>query len=326
MWRAALIGCGSLGETHAEMVEQIDGIEMVAFCDVVEERSEEYCERFGGEYATTEVDEVVHDDSVDAVYICTLHDTHADFSIRAVENGKHVMVEKPLALTVEECLDVGRAVEENDVILMAAFKMRYYAMIEKVRELIPDPLVVSMQMMDNRWPDDLWANDPVKGGGNVLSQGVHSCDLLRYVAGSDPVSVAASGDNYYQAEDVIDNMAAVYQFEDGTTGNLLQGDCNCPPETSKIFLQAFAENRSATVSDRLCSLTYKEAGSDPVTYTGEETGFLEENRAFVDALDAGDPAPIDHYDGLYATLMILRGFDAIKTNEVQQFDLEGAVS
>jgi predicted dehydrogenase len=319
--RAALIGCGGLGKVHAQMVSQLDGLDMVAFCDVDLARAQNYCQEFAstksGAYATSDVQRVLSDDSIQVVYICTHHDTHADYAIRAAEAGKHILVEKPLALNVDECVAIGRAVEKYGVTLMTAFKMRYFDMIRKAKELIPQPLVVTMQMMDNRWPNEIWANDPVKGGGNVLSQGVHSSDILRYVAGSDPLTVYAVGQNYYQKTGVIDNMAAVYRFANGATGNLVQGDSNCPPLVSKFFMQIFAEDRSITLSDRLTTLVYQEKGKEAVTYKGSETGFLEENRDFIRALQTGSPAPIDHRDGLLATLMILQGFQSIATGEPQ---------
>jgi predicted dehydrogenase len=315
--RAALIGCGGLGKVHAQMVQQLDGMQMVAFCDIDGARAQDYCQEFSGDYATTDVQQLLDDESIQVVYICTHHDTHADYCIRAAAAGKQIMVEKPLALTTQECIAIGEAVQRHGVTLMTAFKMRYYDMIRKVKELIPSPLVVSMQMMDNRWPNEMWANDPIKGGGNVLSQGVHSCDILRYVAGSDPLSVYATGQNYYQQTGVIDNMAAVYRFANGATGNLLQGDCHSPSLTSKFFMQVFAENCSATLSDRLTTLIYQERGKEPVVYKGSESGFLEENRDFIRALQSGTPAPIDHRDGLLATLMILQGFQSIATGEPQ---------
>lgn len=315
--QAALIGCGGLGRVHAQMVQQLDGMQMTAFCDVDAARAAQFRDEFGGEYATDDPARIFDDPTVAAVYICTHHDTHADYCIRAARAGKHIMVEKPLALTSAECVEIGRAVEANGVKLMTAFKMRYFDMLQKVKELIPQPLMVTMQGMDNRWPDDMWANDPVKGGGNVLSQGVHSADILRYVAGSDPVSVYAVGQNYYQPTGVIDNMSAVFRFANGVTGNLVQGDAHCPSLVSKFFMQVYAKDCSATLTDRLTTLTYQERGSEPVVYKGSETGFLEENRDFIRALQQNEPAPIDHRDGLLATLMILQGFRSIETGEPQ---------
>ena len=320
MIRAALIGCGSFGGVHSENIGLIDGIEMVAFCDVVEERAREFRSEYDGEYSTADPGRIYEDDSIDAVYVCTRHDSHAEHCIRAAENGKHVMVEKPLALTSEDCLSVYEAVEANDITLMTAFKMRFFELIQKAKELLPDPIIVTMQMMDNRWPADSWANDQVAGGGNVISQGVHSTDVIRYVAGSDPVCVSAEGGNYYQETGVIDNMVAVYRFEDGTIGNLVQGDANCPTYTSKFFLQAFDENRSVTLTDRFCKLVYEENGETKV-YRGEETGPFEENRAFRDAIKNGDSAPVDHVDGFFATAMILNGFEAIESGQTTAIQL-----
>jgi len=314
-FRGGLVGCGSIGKVFAEAVGEIEGMDMVAFCSRTKAKADRYCETYHGEYSTTNAQDIIDDPSIDAVYITTWHDSHADLCIRAARAGKHILVEKPLALTVEECQTIGRAVEESGIKLMVAFKMRYYDMILKAKELIPNPVMVTMQMMDNRWPDDFWASDPITGGGNVLSQGCHSCDILRFVAGRDPVEVYAAGKNYYTSTGVIDNLSATFRFEGGIAGNWVQGDANCPPLTSKFYLQLFAENKSVTLSDRLCTLTYNEAGQEPQIYQGTETGFVEENRAFVDCLTNDTRPPIDHIDGLMATLMVLQAFNSLKTGQ-----------
>ncbi len=311
--RGGLIGCGNIGKVFADAVSELDGMDLVAFCNRTKEKADKFCEIYHGEYSTSDAQDIIGDPSIDAVYIATWHDSHADLCIRAAQAGKHILVEKPLALTVEECLAVGKAVEESGVKLMVAFKMRYYDMILKAKELIPEPLMVAMQMMDNRWPDDLWANDPIDGGGNVLSQGCHSCDILRFVASSDPIEVYAAGDNYYTTTGVVDNLCATFRFENGVAGSWVQGDANCPPLTSKFYLQMFAENKSVTLGDRLCTLTYNEAGKDPQVFKGTETGFVEENRAFVDCLIHDTRPPIDHIDGLMATLMVLQAFNSLKS-------------
>jgi predicted dehydrogenase len=316
-WRAGLLGCGAMGRVHTACLAELEGMAMVAFCDVVGERAEALCREAGGEYATTEAERVLEDPSLDLVYICTQHDTHAAYCMAAARAGKHMLCEKPLALTVEACQAIGRAVEETGVWLMTGFKLRYYALVQQVRALVPHPLLVTMQMMDNRWPADHWANDPVQGGGNVLSQGVHSCDLLRYLAGGEPRVVYGAGGNYYQPSGVVDNLAAVYRFENGTVGSLVQGDAACPSLVSKFYLQLFGEDRSATLSNRLCTLTYQETGRPAVVYQGQESGFLEENRAFRDALNRGEGMPIDHRDGLMATLMVLQAFRSLETGQPQ---------
>ena len=313
--KAGLIGCGGLGRVHTDCLSKIDEMKMVAFCDVDVRRAERLYGEFGGAYWTSEVDRLLEDDALDAIYVCTQHDSHADLCVRALEAGKHVMVEKPLALNVQDCLRVGEAVKRTGKKLMTAFKMRYYEMLLKAKEFIPEPIVVTMQMMDNRWTNHPWANDPVKGGGNVLSQGCHSCDILRFVAGQDPIEVYAAGGNYYTDTGVVDNLTAVFRFKGGIAGSWVQGDCNCPPLVSKFYMQIFADGKSATLSDRLCTLTYSEAGKEPQVFKGIETGFLEENRAFARCIERDEPPPIDHVDGLYATLMPLQAFESLRSGK-----------
>lgn len=326
--KAGIIGCGNLGKTHAACMAEIEGLTPSAYCDVFEPNAQALLERFGGDYATTDADRLFGDPSLDAIYVATQHDTHAEYCIRALEAGKHVLVEKPLAMTAEDCIRIGEAVVRSGKKLFTAFKMRYYELLLKAKELIPQPVIVTMQMMDNRWGDALWANDPVKGGGNVLSQGCHSADILRYMAGGNPVEVYAAGGNYYQRTGIVDNMTAVFRFDNGTAGSLVQGDCGCPPLTSKFFMQLFAENKSITLSDRLTTLAYTETGKETQLFKGTESGFLEENKAFLRCLQDDAPAPIDHVDGLYATLMVLQAFESLRSGKPEpiQAVVERAVS
>lgn len=313
--KAGIIGCGNIGKIHAECIQQIEGIKTTAYCDVYEQNAQKLLQQFGGVYATDDADALFNDISLDIIYVTTHNDTHAEYCIRALETGKHVLVEKPLALNVNECIRVCMSVKQTGKKLMTAFKMRYYDMLIKAKELIPNPILVTMQMMDDRWPDAIWANDPIQGGGNVISQGCHSTDILRFLAGSNPIDVFAAGGNYYQASGVIDNILAVYRFENGAAGNLIQGDCSCSPVVSKFFMQLFSENKSVTLDNRLTTLTYKETGKEPQIFHGTETGFLEENKAFVNCILEDTSPPIDHIDGLYSTLMVLQAMESVKSGK-----------
>lgn len=304
--QAAIVGCGNLGRTHAQHISAVPGLTAKAFCDINLDNAKQLSDEYGGRYATDRVADVLADDSIEAVYVATQHDSHTDICVQALAAGKHVMVEKPLAMTVADCLRIKEAAEQASSILMVAFKLRYFDMVLKARELIPQPLMVSMQLMDNRWGDDIWPNDPVRGGGNVLGQGCHATDLLRFLAQRDPIEVFASGANYYQPSGVIDNLAAVFRFPDEISGAWIQGDADTPPHTSKFFAQLFDEGRSVTLSDRLTTLTYHVLGEDPVVYRGTESGFREESVDFVRAIREEVAAPIDVNDGLFSTVMALQ--------------------
>ncbi|HOQ28449.1 MAG TPA: Gfo/Idh/MocA family oxidoreductase, partial [Armatimonadota bacterium] len=98
MINLGLIGCGALGKIHAQCIAQIPEARFVAYVDKVEDAAEAALKQFGGDYATTDVETLLCDDSVDAVYICTRHDSHASLAIAAARAGKHILIEKPLAL------------------------------------------------------------------------------------------------------------------------------------------------------------------------------------------------------------------------------------
>lgn len=316
-WQAALIGCGDIGTEHAEAAAGIDDLEFVTYCDLDLDRARSFLARFGGRSATDDVQEVLDDAEVDIVYVCTQHDSHVELCVAAAAAGKHILAEKPLALTVEGCLEIARAVEEAGVTLMTGFKLRFYELVRQARELMPEPLLVSMQMMYDRGEDDRWVQDPVKGGGGVLSAGVHAVDLLRHVSGGEPTSVMAAGRNYYHRNGLIDNIAAVYTYDNGVTGNLVYGDCCTPPGVSTFHLQLFAERQSIVLSDRLTHLAHREMGREVVIRRGSETGVRDESAAFVAALDAGTRAPVDQWDGTLATHMILQAVESARTGTVQ---------
>jgi predicted dehydrogenase len=312
--RAAIIGCGNLGRTHAKCLAEIDGIESVAYCDVVEAAAQGALDEFGGDYATCDVARVINDESVHAVYVATRHDSHADLCVAALEAGKHVFVEKPLAMSVEDCLRIGAAEAASGGKLMVGFKMRYYDMVLKARELMPRPDLVTMQIMDSPWAPDGWVNDPVAGGGNVLAQGCHATDLIRFLAGADPQTVYAVGGNVHQKTGVVDTVAAAIRFVGGSSGNWVEGDLSTPPLVSKFFAQMFCQGESITLSDRLTTLTHR-AGGETTVFTGSETGFIEENVAFVRAIREDARPEIGVEDGLYATLTILQAIESLSSGQ-----------
>ena len=317
--RLGMVGCGHLGRVHCECIAQIEKARCVAYCDVAESAAAELCNEFGGSYATTEAERVFGDDGIDAVYICTRHDSHAQLSIDAARAGKHILIEKPLALTLEECVAVGDAVREAGVYLMPAFKLRYYPLVQRAHAFIPEPQVVVGQVMDNRWGDDVWAQDPVQGGGNVFSQGCHATDLLRYFAGCEPTRMwAAGGALTHPGHPCIDQCVASIAFENGHVGSWIQGDAALPPFTSKFYFELFGAGRSVQLHDRFKKATFSDGEKTWTEEREEEEGFLLENREFISALLEGRPPELTAEDGLLSTRMVLAADRAIRTGEVQE--------
>ena len=179
--------------------------------------------RFGFASAGNDVEVLLQDPSVQAVVIATRHDTHADLAIRALEAGKHVFLEKPLATTpaqlarLEECL--GR---HPDQVLMVGFNRRYAPMSLAIREALEGrvaPLLVTAMVNAGEIPGGHWTHDGQEGGGRILGEACHFVDLLRHWVGS-PISALdlRRARNAATGKEIEDIAILTISFQDGSLG------------------------------------------------------------------------------------------------------------
>ncbi len=303
-----------MGELHARCLRDIEEVALASFCDVEESRAQQLKEQFNGGDTTVEAGQVFRDDAIDVVYICTHHDSHAGLAIEAIEQGKHVFMEKPLALNIEDAMTIGTALKRKTVSFMVGFKLRFNPSVEKTRAFIRKPVLSIGQVTDVRWPDSFWGNDPEKGGGNVLSQGCHAMDLLRFVHRSEPVRVYAEGGNFgHPRFDIIDNMVATISFADGAVSTVAVGDSGKTSVVSKFSFQFMDGSKSAHLYNRLKSVAFSDGSRETRYHCREELGLVNMNKVFVNTLLRNDAPPVTFYDGLQATRMMIAAFESLKT-------------
>lgn len=318
MPRIAIIGCGLIGETHARALSAL-GAPPVLFCDSAIERASELAGEFGGR-AMSDAERAVTDPGVDAVFICTYHDTHARLATLAAKAGKAIFLEKPMAITKADCDAIAQAVANAAVLCMSGFKLHYYSLASKAKELIGRPIALTAQVIDLRWPDGHWANDPITGGGNVLSQGCHAVELLSYLAAAKPMRIYAEGGNlHHPSLDIIDTMAATISYDSGAVATLFVGDVGEAPHDGKFSFQAMDGEKSVHLYERLTSLSYFD-GEREHLYRGDEDGFLNEDREFLAALAAGRQPETNEQDGARATYILLAGIESIRTHQPQSLE------
>ena len=121
----ALIGCGGIGNYHSQWAVATPDIDVRAFCDINQEAASRYYEQFEGGYYTTDPARIFADDDVEIVTIATTHGTHAELAIAAFEAGKHVYLEKPMAMTTADCLRIYAAMQAAGKKLMINFSIRF---------------------------------------------------------------------------------------------------------------------------------------------------------------------------------------------------------
>ncbi|MCB9853097.1 MAG: bi-domain-containing oxidoreductase [Phycisphaerales bacterium] len=199
--------------------------------------------KFGFQQTTTDYREILSDESIDTVVITTRHSSHARFVCEALDAGKHVFVEKPLALNPDELDRVMTAAGGNsDRQLLVGFNRRFSPHATKMASLLAarsEPLTMIMTVNAGFIPPDHWTQDPQVGGGRIIGEGCHWIDLLAYLANSPVVRVSASNVDQWKGVGRSDDKTTItLTFADGSMGTLhylANGHKSFPKERLEVF-------------------------------------------------------------------------------------------
>jgi predicted dehydrogenase/threonine dehydrogenase-like Zn-dependent dehydrogenase len=293
------IGAGNYASSM--LLPHLGRLSTVRLCHVATTRSLSAVNaqrRFGFTTASTAADAVLSDDSLDAIFIVTRHHTHADLVCRALETGKAVFVEKPLALTGSELQRILEVVAStgNDR-LMVGFNRRFAPMLIRLKSLFEQPgagSVMHYLVNAGTLDADSWYRNQELAGSRFAGEGGHFIDALSWWAGSLPAHVyAAPGPE-------PDDVQATIRFQDGSTGTITYatgGNARYPKET----LEAAGGGRSARLSNfRRATVWSGRQRTSLRSRGGQDKGQRAEIASFVEAVRTGAPMPIS-LDSLVAT-------------------------
>jgi len=199
--------------------------------------------KFGFRHTTTDTDALIQNPEINTVVITTRHNSHARWTIAALKAGKHVFVEKPLALTADELNDVRTVAEAApQQQLMVGFNRRFAPHVVKMKSLLAgrsEPLCMVMTVNAGFIPPDHWTHDPAVGGGRIIGEGCHWIDLLAFLANADVTAVQAMQvDNWTGQGGPDDKMTITLAFADGSIGTihyLANGHKSFPKERLEVF-------------------------------------------------------------------------------------------
>ena len=191
---------------------------------------------------TTDTDTLFADNDTDAVVITTRHNSHSDFVLQAIDAGKHVFVEKPLCLTIEELSKIEAAARSHsDICLMVGFNRRFAPTTVKAKSLldtVSEPKFFQMTVNAGTIPNDHWTQDPAVGGGRIVGEACHFIDLLRFLADCPISSFDVSGFARPGGPPQTDNAVLTLRFENGSVGTisyLANGHKAFPKERLEVF-------------------------------------------------------------------------------------------
>jgi predicted dehydrogenase len=306
--RLGIIGCGHFGSYHAAAFRQLAGVHLAAFCNRTRGRAEQLAVACGGGLVTTDPDEVFAA-GVDGVVIATHHDSHADLCRRAVRAGKHVLVEKPLGMSLNECDELVQSVAGHERLIHVGYKHRFAPAIERARRLLPSPDLIVGKYIDDRWDPAWWASDPKVGGGSVLSGACHTLDMLCYLAGARPVRVYAEG----SGAPCLEHLYAVVTFDNGATGVCVQSQTATPIRAGKQSYSLTSRAGAAIeLYNGLQSGTYRiGARTEELDRAGDEA-IHQQARAFVAQIRGEAPPACSLADGYRANLLLEACFESVR--------------
>ena len=253
--------------------------------------------KFGFEESTTDAAALIADDEIDTVFIATRHDSHCDYVCRALEAGKHVFVEKPIALSRDELSRIESAYlaargGEGGPVLMAGFNRRFAPQIRKMKtllEAVGGPKTFVMTVNAGEVPAEHWVHDERAGGGRIVGEGCHFIDLLRHLAGA-PIggveSFSLGGDSAGE-----DKVSIVLRFADGSMGTvhyLASGHRSFPRER----LEVFCAGRVLQLENFRRLRGYGWPGFKKMVLWRQDKGIDECVKAFLRSIREGAPSPI----------------------------------
>lgn len=304
--RIALVGAGGFAKgMHLPNLRSLDDkFVLQAIASRTGHNASATASQFEAAYGTTDYSEVLADPEVDAVVIATRHDLHSGMVLQALEAGKHVLVEKPLAVTPEQLQAVAAWYEKRTAdapILLTGFNRRFSPYAKRIRELTATragPMVLNYRMNAGHLPADHWTHGP-EGGGRNVGEACHIYDLFTFLTNSRVGRVEALAarpkTHHYRRSD---NFTAVMEFEDGSVASLTYtalGSSQHPKEELEVFF----DGKVAAMSDYQ-SLTVKGSRAKGVTTALPEKGQKAELEAFGLAIRAGGEWPIPLWQQIQA--------------------------
>ncbi len=297
--RLGVLGAGNFATAvMLPALKKIPLIELVSIASGSGYHAEIASKKFGFKYTAASENEILQDPQVNTISILTRHHLHAEQVIRALQAGKHVFCEKPLATTSEQLARIREQLfnREYSPLLMVGFNRRFAPLAHKMYEFLnphQESLVITYRVNAGSIPLSHWVHDPIQGGGRIIGEVCHFVDFLTYLVGSVPLTVTAQSlpdDNRYRE----DNVVMTFAYADGSIGSvvyLANGDKAFQKERVEVFTGG-----KVAVLDDFRTLELVSQGKRKVIRSPmrQDKGHRAEWEAFSQAVIAGNPAPIPY--------------------------------
>lgn len=304
----ALVGAGNLARwVHLPNLKRIPGVRLRAIQSGNGPRAKNYALRFGAEYCTSDYEEILRNPAIQVVVIASRNQQHAAQALAALRAGKHVFVEKPMALTEEECRALYHAAQASGMQLTVGFNRRYAPSYLRLKEQLLQrtaPAVLNCRVNSPAISGSYWMADPAIGGA-ILGEACHFVDLMYWLLESEPIQVFAASLPVDRKDPIgQNNLVASFSFADGSLANLTY--CTVGSRTSGgERLEAFAPGMGVSAENFKQSMVRINRIHKRSSWFAQK-GYQAQMEAFFVSLRRRAPADITVRDGVRSTIACLR--------------------
>lgn len=254
--RFAIVGCGHIAKKHAEAIKNAEGAELIAVCDTIPENMEFYTSEYGAK-PYINYDEMILNPEIDVINICTPSGSHAPLTVKAANAGKHIVVEKPIALSLKDTDAMIEACEKNNVKMAVLHPNRFRPAMLELRKAMDEGRFGKLSHANAtvRWNRDQayydqapWRGTKEFDGGVLMNQAIHNLDLLVWMMGDveEVYSMAATRLRNIEAEDV---STGVVRFKNGSLG-VIEAATTIYPKNFEESLSIFGENGTVKIGGK----------------------------------------------------------------------------
>jgi len=320
-----IIGCSNIVERRAgaAIVEQ-ENSKLIAFLSRNKERANEFAKKFGSESTYDDLSNFLQDERIDIVYVATEVERHAELTIAAVNAGKHVLVEKPMALNTEQCLSMIEAAGENEVKLSVAYYARFFEKARVMKQVIEEGKLGKVVRANIRVIG--YYNPPLsdpqswrvtaKAGGNRLTDlGSHRLDMLSYFLGR-PIKVCGFFDKLSMSYEAADTETVLAQFETGVHVTVM-ANANVPNSSGDTSIEIYG-TKGSLLTDPWSEEPVKVLGSEvePISVNLPHNAHFPMIDDFARAIAEGRTPRFSGIDGMWATAVIHGVYESGNTGKI----------
>lgn len=243
--KTGIIGCGKVGHMHAKALQAIKESDFTAVYSRDIKKARVFAEQYKVK-AYSSIEEMAAESGVEAVVICTPHPNHAESAVKAANTGMHVLVEKPLAASLEDCDAIIKAAQDNGVVLGTVCQRRFYTPVQRVKSAVDEgkigiPILGTVNMLG--WRDEAYyKSDPWRGkwkeegGGVLVNQAPHQLDLLQWFMGPIDELFGYWSNLNHPFIEVEDTALAIIKFKNGGFGNIIVSNSQNPALFGKVHV------------------------------------------------------------------------------------------